>query len=126
MRSRVAWLNAGAPKNVLLGESELVFSSLKGTPLHEEYILVRDYWPPLTATGLPKEMRLYDLRHTHASLLLLAGVHPKVVSERLGHRSIVITLDPTAMSSRACSVRVRIIWIPFFLVQLTNRATRAR
>ena len=38
-------------------------------------------------------MRLYDLRHTHASLLLLAGVHPKVVSERLGHSSIVITLD---------------------------------
>lgn len=38
-------------------------------------------------------MRLYDLRHTHASLLLLAGVHPKIVSERLGHSSIVITLD---------------------------------
>ena len=38
-------------------------------------------------------MRLYDLRHTHASLLLLAGVHPKIVSERLGRSSIVTTLD---------------------------------
>ncbi len=35
----------------------------------------------------------HDLRHTHATLLLLAGVHPKVVSERLGHSSIVITLN---------------------------------
>ncbi len=38
-------------------------------------------------------VRLHDLRHTHATLLLLAGVHPKVVQERLGHSSIVITLD---------------------------------
>jgi integrase len=38
-------------------------------------------------------MRFHDLRHTHASLLLVRGVHPKVVSERLGHASIAITLD---------------------------------
>jgi integrase len=36
---------------------------------------------------------LHDLRHTHATLLLAAGVHPKVVQERLGHSSIQITLD---------------------------------
>ncbi len=77
----------------LIGEGELVFSSLEGTPLHEKNILTRYYRPLLTAAELPKEMRLYDLRHTHASLLLLAGVHPKVVSERLGHSSVVITLD---------------------------------
>jgi len=35
----------------------------------------------------------HDLRHTHATLALAAGVHPKVVSERLGHASITITLD---------------------------------
>ncbi len=34
-----------------------------------------------------------DLRHTHASLLLARGVHPRVVSERLGHASIGLTLD---------------------------------
>ena len=38
-------------------------------------------------------MRIHDLRHTHASLLLKVGVHPKVVSERLGHSSVTITLD---------------------------------
>lgn len=37
--------------------------------------------------------RLYDLRHTHATLLLKAGVNPKIVSERLGHSSVRITLD---------------------------------
>jgi integrase len=42
--------------------------------------------------GLP-EIRLYDLRHTTATLLLSAGENPKVVSERLGHASIVLTLD---------------------------------
>ena len=40
-----------------------------------------------------KPIRLHDLRHTHSTLLLLAGVHPKIVSERLGHASVAITLD---------------------------------
>ncbi len=38
-------------------------------------------------------MRFHDLRHTHASQLLRAGVSAKVVSERLGHSAIGITLD---------------------------------
>jgi integrase len=46
----------------------------------------------LKKAGLPK-VRLHDLRHTHASLLLARGVHPKVVQERLGHSSITMTLD---------------------------------
>jgi integrase len=37
--------------------------------------------------------RLHDLRHTHATLALQAGVHPKVVSERLGHSSVSFTMD---------------------------------
>jgi integrase len=43
-------------------------------------------------SGLPV-IRFHDLRHTHASLMLRSGVHPKVVQERLGHSSIAITLD---------------------------------
>ena len=39
------------------------------------------------------EIRFHDLRHSHASALLKAGIHPKVVSERLGHASISMTLD---------------------------------
>ena len=47
----------------------------------------------LKKVGLPKEIRLYDLRHTCATLLLMAGINPKVVSERLGHASVAMTLD---------------------------------
>lgn len=43
-------------------------------------------------SGFP-HVRFHDLRHTHASQLLKQGVHPKVVSERLGHSTIGITLD---------------------------------
>jgi integrase len=42
--------------------------------------------------GLPV-IRLHDLRHTHATLALQAGIHPKIVSERLGHSSVSLTLD---------------------------------
>ncbi|MBC7107033.1 MAG: site-specific integrase, partial [Firmicutes bacterium] len=38
-------------------------------------------------------LRFHDLRHTHATLLLEAGVHPKVVQERLGHSQIAVTMD---------------------------------
>ena len=39
------------------------------------------------------KLRLHDLRHTHAALILKSGVHPKIVSERLGHASVAFTLD---------------------------------
>jgi integrase len=41
---------------------------------------------------LPR-LRFHDLRHSHATQLLVEGIHPKVVQERLGHSSIAITLD---------------------------------
>jgi integrase len=56
--------------------------------------------------GLPR-VRFHDLRHAHATLMLLQGVHPKIVSERLGHSNIGITLDiyshvlPTMQSEAA-------------------------
>jgi len=50
-------------------------------------------WPRfLRRSGLP-HVRFHDLRHGHATLMLMQGVHPKVVSERLGHSRIGITLD---------------------------------
>ena len=42
--------------------------------------------------GLP-HLTLHGLRHAHATLMLSAGVHPKVVSERLGHSNISVTMD---------------------------------
>lgn len=50
-------------------------------------------WPQIARGGADKNTRLYDLRHTHATLLMLTGVHSKIVSERLGHSSILITLE---------------------------------
>ena len=44
------------------------------------------------AAPVPR-IRLHDLRHTWATLALRAGVHPKVVQERLGHKNISITMD---------------------------------
>jgi integrase len=43
--------------------------------------------------SVSRQIRLHDLRHTHATLALQAGIHPKVVSERLGHARVSITLD---------------------------------
>jgi hypothetical protein len=40
-----------------------------------------------------KSIRLHDARNTHATLMLVAGIHPKIISERLGHASISTTLD---------------------------------
>jgi integrase len=49
--------------------------------------------PALVRAGLPAETRFHDLRHTCASLLLMADVNPKIVAERLGHAKIQTTLD---------------------------------
>ncbi|MDD3927758.1 MAG: site-specific integrase [bacterium] len=71
---------------------DMIFASDTGEPLYEEHILKRFFRPLLEKAGLPK-IRLYDLRHTCATLLLAAGTNPKIVSERLGHASIILTLD---------------------------------
>lgn len=71
----------------------LIFPNLTGDPLHIQNVSRMVYKRILRRAGLPESFRLYDLRHTCATLLLLAGVHPKVVSDRLGHSSISETMD---------------------------------
>jgi len=46
----------------------------------------------IRSSGLPA-IRFHDLRHSHATLLLKHGIHPKIVSERLGHSTVGLTLD---------------------------------
>ena len=70
----------------------LVFTDTKGGPIRKSNLLRRSFKPLLKRAGLP-EIRFHDLRHTSATLLLAAGVHPKVVQERLGHSTISLTLD---------------------------------
>jgi integrase len=70
----------------------LVFPSRVGTPLSHRNV-VRSFKALLRRAGLPETVRLYDLRHTCATLLLSRRVHPKYVQELLGHASIALTLD---------------------------------
>jgi len=81
MRLGPAWTN-----------HDLIFPSELGTPLTHSNI-TQVFKRILRRAGLRTSLRLYDLRHTHATLLLKADVHPKIVSERLGHSTISLTLD---------------------------------
>ena len=72
-------------------DTGLVFVAEDGRGLHPQRIT--DLFQECCADlGLPR-IRLHDLRHTAATLALVAGVHPKVVQERLGHSTISMTLD---------------------------------
>ena len=73
-------------------EPDLIFTSSAGTYLRQGNLLRRHFKPILAAAGLP-DMRVYDLRHSAASLLLALGENPKVVQERLGHRDVGLTLN---------------------------------
>lgn len=72
-------------------EGDFVFADSLGRPLNEAR-LRGAFHRTLSQANLPR-LRLHDLRHSMATLMLSAGEHPKVVSERLGHSSVGITLD---------------------------------
>lgn len=72
-------------------DNNLVVTTSVGTPLNPRSLL-RSFKRITRNAGLP-EIRFHDLRHTHATALLSAGINPKIVSERLGHSSVEITLD---------------------------------
>lgn len=72
-------------------DSDLVFSHIDGGPLLPD--TVSQAWRRLTRRAGLNGIRLHDARHSHASLMLKQGVHPKIVQERLGHAGIQVTLD---------------------------------
>lgn len=82
-------------KRLLLGKSltddDFVFAHPDGAHL-DPATVTHALGKVIRKAGLPN-VRLHDLRHTHATLMMKAGIHPKIVSERLGHASIAITLD---------------------------------
>lgn len=82
-------------------DDALVFGDLEGQHRHPERFS-RTFKEHLArcrkelekaGAEVPDEIRLHDLRHTHATILLRANVHVKIVSERLGHATVSITLD---------------------------------
>ena len=72
-------------------DANLVFTREDGLPLRPEYA-TRHFMALVSRMGLPR-IRLHDLRHTHATLALAAGVEMKIVSDRLGHSQISVTAD---------------------------------
>ncbi|MGQ0849748.1 MAG: site-specific integrase [Actinomycetota bacterium] len=93
-------------------ETGLLATRQDGSWIHPERFS-RWFAAHARAAGLPA-IRAHDLRHTHATLLLQAGVHPKVVQERLGHSSITVTLDTyshviPAMQQDAAELAARLV-----------------
>jgi len=73
-------------------DNDLVFANEVGKPIEASNLRRRSFEPLLKKAGVPR-IRFHDLRHSAATLLLSQGSHPKVVSERLGHSRVSITLD---------------------------------
>jgi len=76
---------------VTLDIDDFVFIRQDGSPINPNAVTLA-FRRILNKAGL-KGIRIHDLRHTHATLMLKAGIHPKVVSERLGHATVAFTLD---------------------------------
>jgi len=79
-------LLAGKP----VQQDDLIFSDLDGQPINPNTV-TSAFNKIAKRSGL--NLRSHDLRHTHATLMLKSGVHPKIVSERLRHATVAFTLD---------------------------------
>ncbi|NLE78607.1 MAG: site-specific integrase, partial [Rhodococcus sp.] len=90
-----AWRRTQLEERVALGirpaDDSLVFADPDGTPIHPD--LYSQTFDRLVAAADVPRIRLHDLRHTHATILLKEGVPAKVVSERLGHANVAFTMS---------------------------------
>ena len=75
----------------LLKPDDLVFSNVEGKPI-DPSVLSHNFTRIVKRVGL-ENVRFHDLRHTFASLMLLRGAKPKVISEALEHSSVAFTMD---------------------------------
>jgi integrase len=75
------------------GPEALVFTNGAGGPLRNSNFRNRTWRPAVRAAELPEALRIHDLRHTCAALLIAEGAHPKAIQAHLGHSSIQVTLD---------------------------------
>jgi integrase len=93
-------------------DQDLVVTTVFGKPVHPK-TLSWYFGRAVKKAGLPA-IRLHDLRHSYATLALKAGIHPRVVQERLGHANVGITLDTYShvtmpMQTEAASVVASLI-----------------
>jgi integrase len=90
-RWKVAQLEERLRAGTAWEAGEWCFTNELGAP-HRPDALTRQFTKAVRVAGLPST-DVKGLRHAHATALLRAGVHPKVVQERLGHSSIRVTMD---------------------------------
>jgi len=69
-----------------------LFTAPEGGPVRRTNFRRRT-WLPAVEASVGQPLRVHDLRHTHAAILIAQGEHPKVIQLRLGHSSIQVTLD---------------------------------
>ena len=74
-----------------LEPTAFAFPGPAGGPAHPGHF--SSHFQSLVARSGLRRIRFHDLRHSHATHALQAGIHPKIVSERLGHASVALTLD---------------------------------
>ena len=90
-----AWKKAQVAERLAAGirpkDTSLAFAEIDGSPIHPD-LFSQAFERLVTAAHVPR-IRLHDLRHTHATILLKAGVPAKVVSERLGHANVAFTMS---------------------------------
>jgi integrase len=88
---RQLWAVEKVKTGKVYNDEDLVFCRADGSHLDPD-VVSQTFERLVNRSGLPR-IRFHDLRHTHATLGLAVHVHPKVMSERLGHSSITVTLD---------------------------------
>ncbi len=91
-RHRTRQLEERLAAGIAWHDEDLVFCTPIGAAICGNHLSGREFQALLRRAGLPR-IRFHDLRHTCATLLLRCGVHPKVVSELLGHSTVTMTLD---------------------------------
>ena len=74
-------------------ENDLVITNQIGNVMNTSNFTTRYFKKLLERSGIDRSIKFHDLRHTHATLLLLQGINPKIVQERLGHSTVTMTLD---------------------------------
>ena len=107
-------LIAHLAERVADNDDALIFTSPKGEPLRASNWRRRVWYPACEASDMPDGLRIHDLRHTAASLLVSAGAHVKAVQRHLGHSTASQTLDRYAHlftdDLEAVATRLEDIW----------------
>jgi site-specific recombinase XerD len=76
-----------------LSRDDVLFTMPQGGVLRESKFLEQIFRPAALAAGLPKDLRMHDMRHTAASLMIREGASIKAIQKMLGHKSGMVTLD---------------------------------